>query len=291
MLRRMASPLLGLLLLACGDRSPLGALAEDEPSDAASQLDSGLTESGLPAGTTHLGEVAATGTAGGTSFASADFFRRDREPTACGLALPVGQCAVARCSTAANPRSENAGTIVASALGSTATLSYEGADPHGSYPVTTFPASVALAAGDTIQFAGAGGPDVPTFDVSVTMPVLGIILSPAFVDDEIIDTSMDLDVSWQSIPSGLAVFTVYTTMLGIERGFGLTCVFDGPSGSGVVPAADLQSIKDLSEGGEASVGFLAVSRTQVVAGDWAIEAIAAIGSGGPMAQFGPVTLK
>jgi hypothetical protein len=36
---------------------------------------------------------------------------------------------------------------------------------------------------------------------------------------------------------------------------------------------------------------VAVSRSQVVAGDWVIEALAFIGSGGAVARFGTVTLK
>jgi hypothetical protein len=118
------------------------------------------------------------------------------------------------------------------------------------------------------------------------MPVLGQIVSPAFVPGETIATSADLAVSWEAIPSGDAVFAIAT-----DTAHQLTCFFDGPSGSAVVPQADLAALKALAPEGRANVSFVAVSRSQVVAGDWVIEALAFIGSGGAVARFGTVTLK
>jgi len=185
-------------------------------------------------------------------------------------------------------RSENAGTIDVSALGSVATLAYGGESPSGEYSAGVFPPSVVLGPGDTIAFRSLGGPDVPSFDASVVMPVLGQIVAPAFVVGETtaIPTSTDLDVHWEAIPSGDALFLIAT-----DTGNHLTCVFAGANGSGVVPQADLAALKALAPGGRATASFLAVSRSQVVAGNWVIYALAFIQGGDGGVEFGPVTLE
>jgi hypothetical protein len=256
-------------------------------SSEGGSFEAGPEEAGLPAGTTHLGFVAATWIAGSYSIASAQFFRRTHEPGACGLAVPTGGCEVARCPSAGRMRSENAGTIDVSALGSVATLTYVGDSPSGEYTAGMFPSSVVLGPGDAIAFTSLGGPDVPSFDASVVMPVLGQIVTPAFVVGETIATSADLDVQWEAIPSGDAVFLITT-----DTGHQLACAFDGPTGSGVVPQADLAALKALAPGGRATASFLAISRSQVVAGDWVIDALAFMQGGrGVGVEFGPVTLE
>jgi hypothetical protein len=277
--------LFALLLVACGSRT---ALYDGEvpgvSGDAESSDDAGQDDGALPVGTTHLGYVIAEGTAGGTTYAFAEFLGHENDSAACGYAVPTGGCVFARCRP--NPLSRNAGTIVASAPGGDATLVYQGQSPNGTYPPSTLPNSVDVMAGDTVTFTGSGSSAVPAFDAMVTMPPLGQILQPAFVPEETIDTTSDLDVSWQSLSSGDAVFVLST-----ENGYGIECFFDGQSGSGVVPSSDLAALKAHTHRGQADAAFLAMSRSQVIVSDWTVEALASIGSGGDVAQFGPVTLE
>src|SRR5271154_1029991 len=139
---------------ACGARTDLGA--EVEPSSEGGAFEAGSDEADVPAGTTHLGLVAATTAGGSPSVASAQFFRRTHEPGACGLAVPTGGCEVARCSSAGRMRSENAGAIDVSARGWVASLASVGAPPSGEYTAGMFPSSLVLGTGDTIAFTSLG---------------------------------------------------------------------------------------------------------------------------------------
>jgi hypothetical protein len=118
------------------------------------------------------------------------------------------------------------------------------------YPTVDFPPPVSLGTGGIMTFRGGNGADVPRFDISATIPGLGVITSPAPTADggaPIIDTSQDLSVTWLPISIGQIQFSAQGgswTPGGIA--ISVACTFDGGSGSGVVPRTILSSLKQMS---------------------------------------------
>jgi hypothetical protein len=118
------------------------------------------------------------------------------------------------------------------------------------YPTQYFPSSVTLGTGGTMTFHGGNGADVPTFDVTATIPGLGVITSPVPAmpgGAAIIDTSQDLTVTWLPISIG----QIKLGLDGGTRNVGglavtVACTFDGASGSGVVSHTLLSSLKAMS---------------------------------------------
>ncbi len=133
------------------------------------------------------------------------------------------------------------GPISASVGTTTVALTYDGTG----YPTEYFPSSLTLGAGGIMTFRGGS-----VFDVSVTIPGLGVITSPVPAmggGAAIIDTSQDLTVTWLPISIGQIKFELD----GGPRSVGglavsVACTFEGASGSGVVPRALLSSLKQMS---------------------------------------------
>jgi hypothetical protein len=286
-----------LLVSACGARTGLddGVLASDAgpdtetglASDARHGEDASVPDGGLPRGATHVGFVLAVAS-NNIAVPLAQFFPTAGTPPACAYVVPVGACSLVRCPAEATLQGDNAGPIDVTTgcdgLTSVATLSYQGASPTGSYSSSD---GVQAETGATIDFVGHGGPDVPAFDLRVTMPSAGQLITPAFVANETIDTSVDLDLAWDPIPFGEAAFFLSTSP-SPEEAYQLACFFDGTTGSGVVPKANLAAIRADAAGSPGLLTFLAVSRTQAVRGQWAIEAVAYVSQAG---FSGPVNLE
>src|SRR5580658_8969921 len=184
LLSRMRSTplvLLGALFLtACGSRTGL-ELASDATAPA---------DGGLPAGTTHLGAIMVmSGGNGEYAYASAQFLPPTNElPATCDgtagraqIALAAtGGCGLVRYSICQGTLSLNAGTILVSTPFSAAALAYVGDSPRGEYPNSSIlESSQGLSAGSTVEFEGQGGPDVPPFKVSVTVPAVATLIAPA----------------------------------------------------------------------------------------------------------------
>ena len=118
------------------------------------------------------------------------------------------------------------------------------------YPTIGFPASIALGTGGIMKFRGGNGSNVPTFDVSATIPGLGVITSPVPTTDggsAMIDTTQDLSVTWSPISIGQIHFMLFggNTMVGEVEG-SISCIFAGTSGAGVVSRSLLSALKSIS---------------------------------------------
>jgi hypothetical protein len=142
----------------------------------------------------------------------------------------------------------NFGPVSVSVGGTTVLMTYGGFG----YPTVGFPSSIALGEGGIMEFRGGGsGGGVPAFDISVTIPGLAVMSSPALATDggsAIIDTSRDLSVTWAPISIGQVQFKLEavippTLAIGIGPIVSVACTFEGASGSGVVPQALLSSLK------------------------------------------------
>ncbi|HVV48292.1 MAG TPA: hypothetical protein VHO06_01415 [Polyangia bacterium] len=113
-----------------------------------------------------------------------------------------------------------------------------------------FPAPVALGTGGIMRFQAGEGGMVPAFDVSVTIPDVGVITSPVPATAggaATVDTSQDLSVTWAPISVGQIKFR----LSGGGSAPGdlavlIACTFDGAPGSGVVPQTLLASLKQMS---------------------------------------------
>jgi hypothetical protein len=279
--------LAAIFLSACGSRTAL-----ELASDA-----TGPADSGLPALTTHLGAITLmSGGNGAYAYASAQFFPPTNElPATCGgtagsaaiRLAATGGCGLVHYSLCQGQLSLNAGTIRVSTPSFASALAYVGDSPRGDYPNSVIvPRPQGLSAGSIVDFQGQGGPDVPPFKVSVTVPAFGRLITPADTLDAppTIDTTTDLNVTWEPIPVGEAVFAIAVEALDT-----LYCYFDGASGSGVVPQSALATLKALSPSGSAGVAFVAMARGQGVAGTWTIEALAF--NSGPESEEFPVVLQ
>jgi hypothetical protein len=168
----------------------------------------------------------------------------------CGAPTVAGACELTSCQLGGigSPGRGygNLGPITASVGATTVSLDYNGTG----YPTVYFPSSVTLAAGGTMTFRGGNGAGVPRFDVSATIPGIGVITSPVATTSggaAIIDTSQDLTVTWRPIPIGQIKFGLRggTTSVG-GTAVSVACTFGGASGSGVVPRALLSSLKQMS---------------------------------------------
>jgi hypothetical protein len=102
-----------------------------------------------------------------------------------------------------------------------------------------------------MTFHGGNGADVPTFDVSATIPGLAVITSPVPTTAggaTMIDTSQDLSVSWLPIAIGQIHFGLHGgSSLPGGRAISVACTFEGGSGSGTVPHTLLSSLKAMSD--------------------------------------------
>ncbi|HXK16516.1 MAG TPA: hypothetical protein VNG33_01835 [Polyangiaceae bacterium] len=128
-------------------------------------------------------------------------------------------------------------------------LDYVGNGVVTGYAQVHFPPSVTLGTGDTMTFHGDGGAGAPMFDVSATIPGVGLMTSPVPASDggaALIDTSGDLSVTWVPISIGQINFQLSGGSLGGSSPVLVTCAFDGASGTGVVPQKLLSKMKELS---------------------------------------------
>ena len=186
----------------------------------------------------------------------------------CAAPVAAGACELTSCQNGGigspEPGYGNFGPITASVGATSVALTYNGIG----YPTEYFPSSVTLGAGGTMTFHGSA---LYPFDVSVTIPGLGVITSPAPATDggaAIIDTSQDLTVTWLPISIGQIKFGLEggTSMPG-GTSVSIACTFDGASGSGVVSGALLSSLKQIS-GANATYGELLseLEATTVVGG-------------------------
>jgi hypothetical protein len=168
----------------------------------------------------------------------------------CTAPVNAGACQMTTCKFGGigspAPGYGNFGTISASVGSTTVSLVYL----FTGYPTAAFPSSVSLGPGDTMRFRGGNGADVPSFDVSATIPALAAITSPVATAEggaPTIDTSRDLSVTWSPIAMGQVHFQLEGGDFS-SGGFpvSVTCKFDGSTGTGVVPQTLLASLKDLS---------------------------------------------
>jgi hypothetical protein len=168
----------------------------------------------------------------------------------CAAPVDAGSCQLVSCKLGGigSPGGGygNFGPIYASVGATTVALTYNGIG----YPSVAFPSSVTLGTGGTMTFRGGNGADAPRFDVSATIPGLGVITSPVPTADggaAIIDTSRDLTITWHPISIGQIKFALDggTTSIGGTE-VTVACTFDGAAGSGVVPRPLLSSLKQMS---------------------------------------------
>jgi hypothetical protein len=285
------------LVAACGARTPidLGGTTSSGDDDADASVPDAGVDSSLPANVPiHLGYVGAIGTTGAGAdgtFAFARFYPEPVDP-ACGYLGAVGTCVVVTCFDGGDaPLSDDAGLINAMVTpsGDGTLLPYDGASPTGMYPTATFMLASDGDPGTEFDFVGRGAVDVPAFDVDVTMPDAATLLSPVVQVSTTIDTSTDLSVTWGGISSGDAVFAL-APEASTNTSPTLICFFDGSTGHGVVPRADLAQIKAASPGGEAQLSFFGMARASTTAGAWTVAAIA-VDETGSGAQSGVVTLE
>jgi hypothetical protein len=140
----------------------------------------------------------------------------------------------------------NFGRITATVGATTVPITYDG---YG-YGTVYFPSPTTLGTAGIMTFRGGNGIQVPRFDVSATIPGLGVLTSPAPTTDggaPIIDTSEDLSVTWSPITLG----QVHFRLTGGEWTIGgvalaVACTFDGASGVGVVSKEILSALKEMS---------------------------------------------
>lgn len=168
----------------------------------------------------------------------------------CADPLDAGACQLTSCQLGGigspSPGYGNFGPMSASVGTTTVPITYGGFG----YGTVYFPPMITLGAGGTMTFHGGNGPAIPTFDVSATIPGLAVITSPVPKTDggaAIIDTSQDLSVTWLPISIGQVRFRLNGgTSLPGGVAISVTCTFEGPSGSGVVPQTLLSSLKAMS---------------------------------------------
>ena len=168
----------------------------------------------------------------------------------CTDPLAAGACLLTSCQVGgiSSPRAGygNFGPITASVGATTVPINYTG---YG-YPTVYFPSPITLGTGGTMTFHGGNVAGVPAFDVSATIPGIGVITSPVPATDggaAIIDTSKDLSVTWLPISIGQVRFHLdggTSSPGGVA--ISLSCMFEGASGAGVVPHTLLSSLKEMS---------------------------------------------
>lgn len=236
----------------------------------------------------HFGLLQAWGTLAGLSGPDevwADFYPEAGLPPACALVGPSGTCSVVTCPGQEQPvsvASLNAGTIVAAVGGGSTMLTY--GVPTGAYG--EWNVDGIFATGDTMTFSVPGGPEVPSFDISVTAPNLSQLDPPWFTTEVTIDTTVELPISWSAAPSGDAIFSV-----GDASGHEIVCFFEAASGGAVVPQADLAALKALVAGGAASAEFYVATRTMTSVAAWQLQAVGVVWYGATVSQYGTVILR
>jgi hypothetical protein len=282
-----------LVVAACGARTPLD-LADisggDDDASAPPGVDAAAPDSDRPPkAPTHVGYVGAIGAGMESASAVARFYPDVVDP-ACAYVGAVGTCSIVTCFSGSDaPASDDAGLITAVSNGDTAFLLYSGVSPTGTYQTATFADGTRITQGSMIEFLGGGAADVPTFDVSVSIPGFGTLTSPVLQVSATIETSLDLPLEWEPIPFADAVFAL-SPPTSTDTTPTLVCFFDGASGAGVVPHAMLAAIKQASPNDEAEMSFLAMARSSTTAGDWTVNAIAITGIGSTQ-QTGTITLE
>jgi hypothetical protein len=252
------------------------------PVDTGAQADTG----GLPS--PRLAVLTGEGTLAGLSgpdTAQVIFYPEEGLPPACALIGADGECSVVTCPlTPALPPSDNAGTVVASVGSASTVIPYSGTSPTGTYSGVNIDAI--FTTGDTMEFRGPGGPDVPAFDVSVTAPNLVVLDPPWFTTEVTIDTTRDLSLSWGAAPTGDAVFSVTDA-----SGHALICYFDARPGGAVVPQENLAAFKDLVGDAGTNAEFFVATRVTVAVVGWQLLANAITWSGADVSQYGAVILE
>jgi hypothetical protein len=141
----------------------------------------------------------------------------------------------------------NFGPISATVGATTVSVTYDGAG----YGTVYFPSSVTLGEGGTMTFRGGKQAGVPAFDVSVIVPGLAALTSPAAATDGGVATiaaSQDLPVTWAPISIGQVQFHLEGGDRAIPGGtaISIACTFDGVAGAGVVPGALIASMKEMA---------------------------------------------
>ena len=172
------------------------------------------------------------------------------EERTCGSAVHVGACQLTTCQIGGigdpDPGFGDFGLMSASVGTTTEALTYGGFG----YPSVYFPSSLTLGEGATMEFRGGNGAAVPSFDVSATIPGLGVITAPVPPTGgsaAIIDTSSDLLVTWLPISIGQIEFELDGgSNLPGGVAISIACTFEGGAGSGVVSQALLSTLKDMS---------------------------------------------
>jgi hypothetical protein len=213
----------------------------------------GVSTAGVDAGPL---ELLASGGPAGTVTAAVSFYEPGvGEQETCTDPLVAGACQLTTCQGGPvgdpGPGYGNFGPMSATVGTTTMPITYD----FNGYPTVGFPAAIALGTGGVMRFHGGDGVSLPTFDVSVTIPGVGVITSLLPAADGTaasVDTSQDLSVSWQPIPIGqidfqLAWGVVTTTSTVLTT---IACTFDGTSGSGVVPQTLLATLKEMATTGE-----------------------------------------
>jgi hypothetical protein len=167
----------------------------------------------------------------------------------CSAPVNAGDCRLNSCRLGGigSPGSGggNFGPISATVGATTVPITYDGTG----YPTVYFPSSVTLGEGGTMTFRGGNQSGVPAFDVSVVIPGLAVLTSPVATPDggvTTISTSGDLPVTWSPISIGQIQFQIE----GGDNDIGgmaisIACTFDGASGSGLVPATLISSMKEM----------------------------------------------
>ncbi len=290
------------LAAACGARTPLdlGESNDDSNVDSSGDDDGGGQgdahdsspgADAAPMKPKHVAYVGAIGAGSDGAFALARFYPQTIDP-ACAYLGAVGTCSLVDCYKNADaPPSDDAGTIRVnvSSTGDGAVLTYVGASPTGTYPTASFASASEVGAGAAIAFVGDGAVDVPAFAVSLTMPAFGALTSPALTGTPTIDSSVDLPLRWGPVDGADAVFTM-SPPTSLNMSPTLVCIYDGASGAGLVPSAELAALKQMSPAGDVEASFLAMARTSTIVGDWTVSVIAATGVGATP-ESGTVSLR
>lgn len=214
----------------------------------------------MPVSLDHFGEVLVMNREDGTDFRT--LVVAGYHPGSCMFVSAATSCFVPQ--TCTNSMSASAGTVTVT--GKTAVLLAPESDQ--SYATQSLATSL-VDSGQTVQVV-ASGAEVPPHRGTVTMPAAMQVTTPNDAQPVTIDRSRDLPVAWAaSIASSMSAFlSVYGS-----DGKALTniaCSFDDSSGSGIIPAALLQTLPPTSDGSSAflTVGRYNWSSTRV--GEWTI---------------------
>jgi hypothetical protein len=169
----------------------------------------------------------------------------------CAAPLVAGACQLISCQYGGvgSPSAGygNFGPIAVTVGTTTVPLLYD----RTGYPTVAFPAPTALGTGGTMRFRGGDGAGVPTFDVSATIPDLGVMTSPGPASEGVpalLDATQDLPVTWMPISIGQIKFRIDGQVINTDSNVlnSIQCTFEGASGSAVVPQTLLAAMKAMS---------------------------------------------